>query len=289
MEHTLFLAFCALGYLVWMALLVRRLLDISRNPGKYDTIRGWERYRNSRWYEFGYVRYGKSYYASLCTGIPGELLFCGAYWLLGDWIQRYLLIPRGVQPLGCTGLMVGMLGAIFCAMGVTCYTSFVIDRPIFVATRRNSFNYGKHFSVAWKKAVWCVLVLSGLGLPVMVLGINASCYATEAAMVLRSPLSLEEQVIPYEAVVSAETGYSHDDRYRDFTLRYTLTFEDGTRQNLLEFGNDGTRYIHEQLRRHGIPTDHAELTPELYEVMKQNCKNSDLELLEMLFVVKEAA
>ncbi len=288
MRHTIFLTVCAVFYIGWIALHLRRLVDISNNPKKYDTIRGWDRYRESYWYEFGYQRYGKSYYASFYTGVAGWLLFGGAYWFLGLLIQKYLLIPQGTQLLGRTGLATGLLSAIFCGIGVSSYASFLIDWPIFVAARRYQFYYDKHFSLAWKKAVWLVLALSGLSLPVMFLGINASCYATEEAMVLRSTFSFEEQIIPYEDVVSAETGYSHDDRYREFDLRYTLTLEDGTQRNIMEFGSDGALYIDEQLRRQGIRVDYAELTPELYQAMRMNVERTTVPLLDVFFVVPEA-
>jgi hypothetical protein len=53
----------------------------------------------------------------------------------------------------------------------------------------------------------------------------------------------------------------------------------------MEFGAKGTRYVHAMLQQYDIPITYGKIDTVTYELMKQFCKESTLELVEDFFVV----
>ena len=51
MRSGIFLTLCVMGYIAFIVWNVYKLKDIARNPQKYETVKGKERYRRSFWYE----------------------------------------------------------------------------------------------------------------------------------------------------------------------------------------------------------------------------------------------
>lgn len=284
MRNLIFWTVSAIGYFVFIIWNVYKLRDISRNPQKYEKVKGRERYRESFWYEPGYERYGKHYHACLILGIPGfitllVLLFAAMY-----LIQRYLLIPSDTMYLYSVGLGIGLCAALFFAISLLQYIFFLVNKPIFVAARlysASSNNYVK----AWRDAFLWLMVLGVICLPVMIIGINASNYADEEKIVTHGVFSLQEREIPYDAVVSGETSYSYDEEDDNFSFRYTIVLADGTKLEVCDFGMEGACYIDTMLQKHGVAISYGVIDADTFELLKSVCREKTLPFVEQCFII----
>ena len=284
MRSRIFLTLCMIGYIAFIVWNVYKLKDIARNPQKYETVKGKERYRKSFWYESGYERYGKNYHATLVLCIPCMLLLLVLYFAVGNLIQRFLLIPADALHLTTGSLWVGASGASFFSISLEQFIMFSVNRPIFVAARlymASSQNYVK----AWRNTILLLLVMGIICLPFMAIGINAYSYADEENIVTHGVFSLQEKQIPYDTVISGETSYSYDEEDDTFEFRYTIVLADGSELDISDFGPNGANYIDRMLQRHGVTTTYGTVDTDTYEQMKSVCDEHTMKFVDQCFTV----
>ena len=287
MRNIIFLSICLIGYIAFILWCVYKLKDISRNPKKYDKVKGRDKYAKSFWYEPWYKRYGKNYHASLITGIPCIPLFMYLYSLVGKAIQRFLLTPADSLFLQSVGTTIGACGALFFAIAVWQFLLFSVNCPIFVAARLYVAHPPDNYVKAWRNVYLWLLVLGILCLPIMAVGINANSYADEEKIVTHGHFSLAKREIPYEAIEAGTTWYSSNENHTEFTFHYTITLEDGTEFAISDFDSEGTRYIDSMLREKGVPVDCEEIDTVTCELMKKVCSEEKLKEVEYYFVLVE--
>lgn len=287
MRSVIFILIFIAGYIAFIWWCMNKLKNIARNPKKWDAIIGRKRYSNSSWYEPWYKRYGKHYYASLVVFIPCLLLIPGLYYVIGNLIQRYLLIPVHAQYLRSSGILIGLTSAVFFSIGIAQLVPFVVNRPIFVAARMYTAHSANSYAKAWRITILLLLILGILCLPIMAIGINACSYADEEKIVTHGNFSLAEKEIPYQTIVSGETSYSINKEHTGFTFRYTIELKDGTEFIISDYNKDGVIYIDSMLRQYGVPISRAEIGNLTYELMKQLCSDEKLELLEKCCLLTE--
>lgn len=287
MRNIIFLLICFNGYIAFILWCVYKLRDISKNPKKYEKVKGRERYSKSFWYEPWYKRYGKNYHASLIIGILCVPLLTYLYSLIAKAIQRFLLTPVDAQFLLSVGTTIGACAALFFAIAVWQFVLFSVNRPIFVAARLYVADPADNYVKAWRNVYLWLLVLGVLCLLFMAMGINANSYADEERIVTHGHFSLVEREIPYESIESGITWYSTNENHTEFTFHYTITLEDGTEFAISDFDNEGTKYIDSILREKGVPVDYEEIDPVTYELMKKVCSENHFEQVEHYFVLIE--
>lgn len=284
MRSGIFLTLCVMGYIAFIVWNVYKLKDIARNPQKYETVKGKERYRRSFWYESGYKRYGKNYHAGLILFIPAMLLLPLLFYVFGFLIQSYLLVPTKAIYLRSTGLLIGVLGAQFFAISLTEVVLFYVNSPIFVAARLYS-SAGKTHEKAWRDTILLLLVIGIICLPIMAIGINAYSYADEERIVTHGVFSLQEQQIPYDTVISGETSYSYDEEDDTFEFEYTIVLTDGSELDISNFGLNGASYIDRMLQKYGVATAYGTVDADTYEQMKSICGENTMKFVDQCFTV----
>lgn len=284
MKSMMFLSLCFIVYILIIIFLVFKMKDISNNPKKYDVIPGYEKYRNSFWYENRYHRYGKHYYASLIIVILSLISAPLLYLLSGTLIQKYFLIPSNTVYLQSYQLILGCLPLLYFQIVFTFWISLHSKAPICIANSLYTFHSFKR-SEAWKKQVISMLIVCILCLPVMAVCINGYCYANDEKIVTHNFLSLEENSIPYDTVVSAETTYKSNDNYTNFKFFYRITLQDGTQMNIMEFGKEGVLYLHSMFLQHDVPIKYGKIDPITYELMKRYCNSSTIQIVDNCFAV----
>ena len=284
MRSGIFLTLCVMGYIAFIVWNVYKLKDIARNPQKYETVKGKERYRRSFWYESGYKRYGKNYHAGLILFIPAMLLLPLLFYVFGFLIQSYLLVPAKAIYLSSTGLLIGVLGAQFFTISLTQVVLFYVNSPIFVAARLYSSS-GKTHVKAWRDTILLLLVIGIICLPIMAIGINAYSYADEEKIVTHGVFSLREKQIPYDTVISGETFYSYDEEEDTFEFRYTIVLVDGSELDISDFGPNGATYIDRMLQKYGVATAYGTVDADTYEQMKSVCDENTMKFVDQCFTV----
>lgn len=283
MRSGIFLTLCVIGYIAFIVWNVYKLKDISRNPQKYETVKGKERYKKSFWYESGYERYGKNYHATLLLVIPCMLLSLVIYFVVGNMIQR-LLTPADALHLTSAGLWVGACGALFFFISFEQFIMFSVNRPIFVAARlymASSQNYVK----SWRNTILLLLVMGIICLPIMAIGIKAYSYADEEKIVTHGVFSLQENQIPYDTVISGETSYSYDKEDDTFEFEYTIVLKDGSELDISNFGLNGASYIDRMLQKYGVATAYGTVDADTYEQMKSICDENTMKFVDQCFTV----
>lgn len=284
MRSGIFLTLCVMGYIAFIVWNVYKLKDIARNPQKYETVKGKERYRRSFWYESGYKRYGKNYHAGLILFIPAMLLLPLLFYVFGFLIQSYLLVPTKAIYLRSTGLLIGVLGAQFFTISLTQVVLFYVNSPIFVAARLYSSSAKTHVK-AWRDTILLLLVMGIICLPIMAIGINAYSYADEEKIVTHGVFSLQEQQIPYDTVISGETSYSYDEEDDTFEFEYTIVLTDGSELDISDFGPNGATYIDRMLQKYGVATAYGTVDADTYEQMKSVCDENTMKFVDQCFTV----
>lgn len=285
MRNIIYWTICVILYITVLVRLVLRRRDIVANPKKYADIPGWDKYRRSCWYERGYHRYGKHYHAGLLFEIPGLFLFSFAYHLAGTLIQKHLLIPRDALFLSSPGLMIGVIACIFFYIYFADYLCFRSKRPMLIAARLYAHSSDTN-PAAWRKMTTGLLTVSVLCLPVMLYSVSTWSYADSEALVTHRIWSPEAQVIAYDTIVSAETGWSANDGQTEFFLSYELTLEDGTSMELNDyFGETSLARLHALLMEQNVPFTPGEVDAQTYERMKLACGASAMELIDAAFLV----
>lgn len=284
MRSGIFLTLCVMGYIAFIVWNVYKLKDIARNPQKYETVKGKERYRRSFWYESGYKRYGKNYHAGLILFIPAMLLLPLLFYVFGFLIQSYLLVPTKAIYLRSTGLLIGVLGAQFFTISLTQVVLFYVNSPIFVAARLYSSSAKTHVK-AWRDTMLLLLVMGIICLPIMAIGINAYSYADEEKIVTHGVFSLQEQQIPYDTVISGETSYSYDEEDDTFEFEYTIVLTDGSELDISDFGPNGATYIDRMLQKYGVATAYGTVDADTYEQMKSVCDENTMKFVDQCFTV----
>ena len=284
MRSGIFLTLCVMGYIAFIVWNVYKLKDIARNPQKYETVKGKERYRRSFWYEFGYKRYGKNYHAVLILCIPAMLLLPFLFYVFSFLIQSYLLVPTKAIYLRSTGLLIGVLGAQFFTISLTEVVLFYVNSPIFVAARLYS-SAGKTHEKAWRDTILLLLVIGIICLPIMAIGINAYSYADEEKIVTHGVFSLQEKQIPYDTVISGETSYSYDEEDDTFEFEYTIVLTDGSELDISDFGPNGATYIDRMLQKYGVATAYGTVDADTYEQMKSVCDENTMKFVDQCFTV----
>lgn len=286
MATTLYWILCAAFYVAVIAALIRRRRDILADPKKYAEIPGWDRYRNSMWYERKYQRYGPHYHASLLVGIPGLLLFCGGYHILGRWIQRQFLIPRGALLLSGSNLIIGGIASIFFWIIFEEYLCFRSKWPICIAARL--YGFGGNNPVAWRKMITNMIVLGALCLPVMLYAVSGWSCATEDGLIFRTLIPAGERVYRYEEIVDSQADWSSNTGKTEFSFSYELTMADGTVIDLCDDLSKGdVSRLHQLLRENGIPFTPCSLDPEIWSRMQTVCSSSQLKFIRSVFVLPE--
>ncbi len=288
MKSVIFLSLCAAGYVLLLGWIIWKLKDIGANPKKYNVIHGGEKYRDSFWYERGYKRYGKHYYASLYVGIPWIMLFPNLYIFLGKWVQKLLFVPEGTRMLSSNGLAIGAIACTFFSFGLIEFILFYGKFPIMVAARLYFAGQCEHQPTAWKNMFATLLVCSALCLPVMALGLNAYSYADEEKIVTHTLISPMAEEIPYESIESGTTDYSCNKNYTEFSLHYEITLEDGTELWVDDFGTEGMRYINAMLQKYQVPVEYGEIDRIIYEALKRNCNDKDMTLIDSCLTIVES-
>lgn len=284
MRSGIFLTLCVMGYIAFIVWNVYKLKDIARNPQKYETVKGKERYRRSFWYESGYKRYGKNYHAGLILFIPAMLLLPLLFYVFGFLIQSYLLVPTKAIYLRSTGLLIGVLGAQFFTISLTQVVLFYVNSPIFVAARLYSSSAKTHVK-AWRDTILLLLVMGIICLPIMAIGINAYSYADEEKIVTHGVFSLQEKQIPYDTVISAETSFSYDEKDDTFDFEYTIVLTDGSELDISDFGPNGATYIDRMLQKYGAATAYGTVDADTYEQMKSVCDENTMKFVDQCFTV----
>jgi len=284
MKSILFLLFCFIGYVVIIAFLIVKAKDISRNPARYEVIPGYQKYRNSFWYERKYNRYGKHYHASLIIGLI-SLIFCfPAYILFGFLIRKYLLLPPGAFYLRTYQLYIGGIACVFFQIFFELWISFHSKAPICIANSLYVFQHDNRSS-SWAKLTRSMLITCILCLPIMFISIHAYSYADEEKIVTHNFLSIEETRIPYDTIVSAETAYTTNEEYTEFHFSYHILLQNGTRINIMDFGTEGVLYLHPRIQQQNIPITYGQINSVTHELIKRTCKDSTIELVESCFVI----
>lgn len=287
MRNIMFLSICFIGYIAFILWCVYKLKDISRNPKKYDKVKGREKYAKTFWYEPWYKRYGKHYHASLIIGILCVPLLTNLYSIIGKAIQHFLLTPVDAQFLQSVGTTIGAIPALFLAIAVWQFVLFSVNRPIFIAARLYVADPSDNYVKAWRNVYLWLLVLGALCVPIMAVGINANSYADEEKIVTHGHFSLVEREILYESIEAGTTWYSTNENHTEFTFHYRITLEDGTEFTISDFDSEGTRYIDSMLRHKGVPVDYEEIDTVTYELMKKVCSEEKLKQVEYYFVLVE--
>ncbi len=284
MRSILFLSVCLIVYVCVIVSLILKAKDIVNNTKKYDVIPGYEKYRNSFWYERKYNRYGKHYYAYLIIGIVSLVSCVSIYLLLGALIQKYFLLPTNTFFLQSFQLYIGAIACIFFQIVFELWISFHSKASICIANSLYAFNSDKR-SDSWAKLTLFVLIVSILCLPIMAISINAYSYADDEKIVTHNFLSIEEVKIPYDTIVSAETTYSSNTKHTEFDFSYHILLQDGTRINIMEFGNRGALYLHSMIQQHGISIVYGEIDAITYQLIKQTCKESTIQLVDKCYII----
>lgn len=284
MKSILFLSLCLIVYVCIIVSLIFKAKDIIKNTKKYDVIPGYEKYRNSFWYERKYNRYGKHYYASLIIGIVSLISCVPIYLLLGTLIQKHLLLPTNAFFLQSYQLYIGGIACIFFQIIFEFWFSFHSKAPICIANSLYAFNSDKR-SDSWAKLTLSMLIVCVLCLPIMAISINAYSYADDEKIVTHNFLSIEEEKIPYDTIVSAETTYSSNNKYTEFDFAYHILLQDGRRINIMEFGNKAVLYLHSIIKQKNIPIIYGEIDAITYQLIKQTCKESTIQIVDKCFVI----
>ena len=53
----------------------------------------------------------------------------------------------------------------------------------------------------------------------------------------------------------------------------------------MEFGNEGALYLHSIIQQHDIPIVYGEIDAITYQLIKQTCKESTIQLVDKYFVI----
>lgn len=284
MRSILFLSVCLIAYFCIILSLILKAKDIIKNTKKYDVIPGYEKYRSSFWYERKYNRYGKHYYASLIIGIVSLFSCVPIYLLLGTLIQKHFLLPTNTFFLQSSQLYIGATACIFFQLIFEFWISFHSKASICIANSLYAFNSDKR-SDSWAKLTISMLIVCVLCLPIMAISINSYSYANDKEIVTHNFLSIEEVKIPYDTIVSAETTYSSNNKHTEFDFFYHILLQDGTQINIMEFGNEGALYLHSMIQQHDIPIVYGEIDAITYQLIKQTCKESTIQLVDKCFVI----
>ena len=289
MPTTVYLILSAVFYAAVLAALVLRRRDIVSHPKKYAEIPGWERYRNSMWYEKKYQRYGMHYKACLFYDIPGLLLFLAGYQLLGRMIQKHLLIPRGALYLENANLMFGVIAGVFYFISFSDYRTFHSRRPMLIAARLYAHSREKN-EVAWRKMITFFTVMSALCLPVMLYAVSGWSYAGPDALVFRDLFPAREREYRYEEIVCIRTDWSANDGRTEFSYTYELTMADGSTLELTDQLSLSTIcHVHEILMDHEIPFQPAVIDEVLYDRMTRGGSRGELAFIGLAFLMPAQA
>lgn len=284
MRSILFLSLCLIAYVCIIVSLIFKTKDIVKHSKKYDAIPGYEKYRNSFWYERKYNRYGKHYYASLIIGIVSLISCVPIYLLLGTLIQKHFLLPTNAFFLQSSQLYIGGVACIFFQIIFEFWISFHSKASICIAYSLYAFNSKKR-SDSWAKLTISMLIVCVLCLPIMAISINSYSYADDKEIVTHNFLSIEEVKIPYDTIISAETTWSSNKKQTEFVFSYHIILQDGTQINIMEFGNKGALYLHSMIQQHGIPIIYGEIDAITYQLIKQTCKESTIQIVDKCFVI----
>jgi hypothetical protein len=90
-------------------------------------------------------------------------------------------------------------------------------------------------------------------------------------IVIHDSLLPEERHIPYESVVSIETGFSTNSSMTDFSFTYEILLTDGTKLDLMEFGAVDTLYLHGILMERQVPITRGRIDPLTSAAIWQQC------------------
>lgn len=284
MKSILFFSLCFVLYVCMIVSLILKARDIAKNTKKYDVIPGYERYRNSVWYEHGNIRYGKHYHASLIIGIGSLIVFVFLYYQLGVLIQKHYFLPANAFYLQSYQLYIGAIACIFFQIIFSVWISFHSKAPICIANSLYAFNDPKR-SDSWAKLTLYMLIVCSLCLPVMAVSINAYSYADDEKIVTHRFLSIEEETIPYDTIVSGQTTYSSNTEQTKFDFAYHIYLQDGTQMNIGEFGNKAVVHLHSIMQERNIPIQYGQMNAVTYQLIKQTCQDSTVQMVDECYVV----
>ncbi|MBQ5866683.1 MAG: hypothetical protein IIW56_08415 [Oscillospiraceae bacterium] len=284
MKSILFFSLCFVLYVCVIVALILKARDIAKNTKKYDVIPGHERYRNSVWYESGNIRHGKHYRASLILGIGSLFAFVFLYYQLGVLIQKHYFLPVDVVYLQSSQLYIGAIACMFFVIIFEGWISFHSKASICIANSLYMLNDPRR-SDSWAKLTLYMLIVCILCLPVMAISINAYSYADDEKIVTHKFLSIEEEIIPYDTIVSGQTSFSSNKAQSEFDFDYHIYLQDGTRMNLMEFGNRGVVHLDAIFQEWNIPIQYGQMNSVTYQLIKQTCNDSTVQMVDECYVV----
>lgn len=288
MKNDLFWIVAAGLYIVVLVLLVRKALDIFRNPEKYDQIKGWERYRSSFWYEplseYNSRFFSKNYTAPLLVFLPLDLGLTTAYLLLVPVIQKHLFVPAGGTYLHGEGRWLGGCAMVFYAIELSVWLVYHSSRPIAIACSRSAFSSEKR-SGDWKKLICGLLIASVLCLPVMFAGIDTYAYTTGEGLAVNKFFQLRETAVSYEEIERVETRYSPYKDESNYNFSYIITVN-GEETDLWNFCKpEELVEIHRQIEENGVQIREAVVSRKTYTNMEEVLEESELAMVSVLFEI----
>lgn len=199
-------------WIVGIIYLILRLFDIARDPKKYDTIKGYERYARSHYYWDPKKEFSRldPPHGSRGVGLVGSLIILGL-----------MLLPRAVCSdvysegkiiftfsLASLIVTIAVCAVFFILMDF--YVPMHFKSPACVCYNIHFVFKGKPRRVAWKRMTAYTLAAACICFPLYLLALNNYLIADEEKITYSEFFSLTENVIYFGEVKDVEVDYSDD-------------------------------------------------------------------------------
>lgn len=230
-ENIIFLFVGLVIYIGILILMGIELKDVLVNGEKYIRISGWNKYKNSIWYEKisdAQKRNSKSALASLIVwGVAVSVGLTG-YWKGSSFIQEVLFVPKEAETLfleSKTWMIIIVFIWIFVMTG---WLSFHSSVPIMIAVSRTFYPYRRRYD-AWKNMLLITLPTSVIALFFIILSINSYSYLDADKIVINRFFSLTETEYLYTDIEYVESSYDirKSKRNTNYVFEYVLNMNDG--------------------------------------------------------------
>lgn len=209
----MFTIIISVAYVLWILWLIFKLRDIKEHPKKYDTVKGYEAYKNSIWYWPAKKAYGKSNTPdnSGMASAPGSILFL-AWYLLSTMYQYFLANYKNSEVVAFAGEHIFN----FASWALFLIYSFLMGEYLTMFSRNPMAicnNYHHIFrhddrSDALRKMTLIVLISTAIIFPLRILSINNHGLADDVKIVYHPFLSIKEETFIYSEV---ETEFVYDE------------------------------------------------------------------------------
>ena len=275
-------------YLAFIIYLIIKLIDIFRNNKKYDTIKGWDKYRKSFWYEkdSDYYRLSsKNYWAPIITQIPMLGITIGLYYLLSILVQRYLFAPDNALVVFRTdSYYISFLGLIFFASLFCFWICYNSKAPVLIAATRVAFN-SETRGGDWKKLIVSLLIVTFISFPLCILSIDNYGYVTEQKISYNPLFSIGEQDYPYDEIVEVTTSFSASNDNEEFYFSYVITTKEGPSLDVATAGSSGILLVNHFLMTEDISISKGVIDRDIYETMIERCSMETIQMVNECYQV----